>query len=62
MGFSDLTAPGGDLRLFNKFGSDAYMKEGWFRKEQVISTRPREDIIMGQVLQPQLLKFPEHWH
>ncbi|PRT27435.1 S8 family peptidase [Bacillus thuringiensis] len=47
LGFSDLTAPGGDLRLFNKFGSDAYMKEGWFRKEQVISTRPRGGYYYG---------------
>lgn len=37
-GFADIAAPGGDIRFFNTYGN-TWMKDGWFKKEQVISTQ-----------------------
>ncbi|WP_242307535.1 S8 family serine peptidase [Bacillus cereus group sp. BfR-BA-01331] len=45
-GFSDIAAPGGDIRFFNKYG-DTWMKDGWFQKEQVISTKPNGGYVYG---------------
>lgn len=36
--FVDITAPGGDSRLLNKYGMDTWMNDGYYQKEQVIST------------------------
>ncbi|HFJ9447823.1 MULTISPECIES: S8 family peptidase [Bacillus] len=45
--FVDITAPGGDLRLFNKYGIDIWMKDGYYQKEQVISTSPNGGYFYG---------------
>ncbi|MDA1668151.1 S8 family serine peptidase [Bacillus cereus] len=45
--FVDITAPGGDLRLLNQYGIDIWMQDGYYQKEQVISTSPNGGYFYG---------------
>lgn len=38
--FIDISAPGGDLRLFKKYGPETWATEGYYMDEQVLSTFP----------------------
>ncbi|MCU4986735.1 S8 family peptidase [Bacillus thuringiensis] len=38
--FIDISAPGGDLRLFQKYGPQTWATEGYYMDEQVVSTFP----------------------
>ncbi|WP_246070590.1 S8 family peptidase [Paenibacillus kobensis] len=37
-GLVDISAPGGDYRYYEQYGIDRWLAEGWYEKEQVIST------------------------
>ncbi|PFB87249.1 peptidase S8 [Bacillus thuringiensis] len=38
--FVDIAAPGGDTRLLNTYGKDAWINDKWFAKESILSTFP----------------------
>jgi len=38
--FVDIAAPGGDTRLLDTYGKDAWVNDKWFAKESILSTSP----------------------
>lgn len=39
-GVVDISAPGGDYKYLQEFGAESWISDGWFQKEQILSTAP----------------------